>query len=264
MHCADGLRCVSNECRAERTSVLGEYSAAEGRLAMTAGDHEAAARAYDRAIARFETAKVDVPAHVYCEQGHALVALRADKARAELAARVLHRCVRGVPTASTKWRAAIDDLALLGQVGLDPTTLTKEQLADAYMTKEPTAPDASSLEWTVTGDARTRSRTYGGFIEALQNDEAKAAVIPCWETYWRQTHTTELGVTLAFRYRFRLDQNEDFDRAVISIEEPTTNADPALAAAHTCFREALAPVADQYASTSGESSWQASITFALK
>ena len=98
-HCAEGLRCCDQVCKREARSTLGDFHAARGARAGAAGDIDAAIAAYAEALAAYEAEKLTVPPDVDCAYGHALVRARGTKDKAELAARVLHRCVLAIPVA---------------------------------------------------------------------------------------------------------------------------------------------------------------------
>src|SRR5690348_15064612 len=143
--CADGLRCFDHECRRTQRSTVGDYFAALGAHLRVKGDIEGAIDAYDRAVGHYDSEKVPLPPDVDCAYGAALAAGKANKAHAELGARVLHRCVLAVPVGSDLRRRALADLATLNDMGLDPLALGRSNLADVYLTRAPAAPETDKL-----------------------------------------------------------------------------------------------------------------------
>lgn len=261
--CRAGLRCVDNECRRGRHSVVGDYYAAIGRAAMSRHDVAGAIDAYNRAVNQYEADKVKPPPDLYCAQGHALVAARTDPKQAELAARELHRCILGVPAGSALYRGALDDLADLADLGLEPLTLARNKVADAYLTRPPKRPSLSNLAIKASGDAHTHSRTYKKFLTLLESSATKQKLAPCWTAHWKATQKTSMSVTLPFRYRSRIDDYGDFNGAELSIESSSSPQQGAEAAATKCVRGVLATVAQDYARHGGEGSWRAPITITL-
>ena len=58
---------------------------------------EAAIDSYNRALGHYDSEKIGLPPDVDCAYGAALAAGKQKKEHAELAARVLHRCILAVP-----------------------------------------------------------------------------------------------------------------------------------------------------------------------
>lgn len=262
IHCIAGLRCVDQVCRPAEASVLGDFYAAAGDLAMTRGDSDAAIEQYTEAVNQYEADKLEPPPRVYCAQGKALTQRRDDPVRAELAARVLHRCLLGSPPGSRQRAAALADLALLREVGLDPLLLARDEPADKYLTKEPLAPPVDDLKVTVKVEGREpRSRSFAGWLEQLKTPEVRAALIPCWKQHLKVTREPALAGTLAFAYSSKFDEYDDFDRGVLDIAEVAATDDAGKAVA--CMRTALLPLADAYSRTAGESSWRASLAISI-
>src|ERR1044071_420175 len=115
LHCQDELRCFDGMCRRAKRSNVGDYYAALGALQRTRGDMEAAIASYAQALAHYDADKAagNLPPDVDCAYGATLAAARAKKEHAELAARVLHRCILSVPVGSALRDGALANLALL-------------------------------------------------------------------------------------------------------------------------------------------------------
>lgn len=256
LHCASGLRCLDQKCRAGKASTIGEFYAAAGATAMARNDLAGAIEAYTQAVNQFEADKISPPAELLCALGGVLAEDRNDRTNGERSARMLHKCLLGAPTGSALRREAMHHLSLLLEVGLDPLLLARSEPADAYLTKQAAAPPLEKLSVTATAQGRAPgSRTYKKWIEHLGTPAVKAALAPCWEGYFKQTREPRLTVQLSFRYSYRLDGYDDFDRSTLVIADVAPGSD-AISKAHTCARTALAPIADEYSRSSAETSWR--------
>jgi hypothetical protein len=257
VHCASGLRCLERTCQEAASSRMGEFFGAAGTTAMQAGDLEQAIEAFAQAVNHYAADKIDAPAELYCAQGAALVQDRRDATRAELAARVLHRCLLGAPPKTALHRRAMRDLALLVEVGLDPLLLARNEPADRYLTRAPLAPPVAAIKVTATAQGRAPgSRTFTNWVEQLGSEAVKQALTPCWQANFDVTRERAFSVVLGFKYTYKLDQHDDFDRSVLTINEPPAGADQAVA---SCVREALAPIADAYSKDGAEANWRADL-----
>jgi len=247
LDCRSGLRCLEQTCVPQRASVLGDLYAATGEAALAGGDVEAAIDAYTRAVNQYLADDLEPPPALYCAQGHALVEDRADATRGELAARVLHKCLLGASAGSIVRKRALRDLTLLVEVGLDPLLLARSAPADAYLTKDPQLPAPTEL--TVAVEAKGRkpsSRTYESWIEMLRSKDAKRALAPCWQKHWKDS------LDLSFRYTYRLDEYDDFERSILRVEGE-----------NDCVVAALGPLADSYSKSSPESTWRTAVRLTL-
>lgn len=257
LHCASGLRCLDQVCRAGKASTIGEFYAAAGETAMANNDLTGAIDAYTQAVNQFTADKIDPPPELLCELGGTLAQDRNDPVNAELAARYLHKCLLGAPAGSRLRHRAMHNLSLLLEVGLDPLLLARSKPADEYLTKQPAAPPIDKLSVSASAQGRSpSSRTYKGWIEQLETPATKKALAPCWEEYFKETREPRLTVQLSFKYAFRLDQYDDFDRSTLDIDEVSPGSD-AISKAHTCARAALLPIADEFSRGSPESTWRA-------
>jgi hypothetical protein len=242
MHCQDDLRCFDNMCRRTARSNVGDYFAALGNQLRARGELAGAIDAFNRALGHYDSEKIALPPDVDCAYGATLAAARQKKEHAELAARVLHRCVLAVPSGSVLRERALADLATLGESGLDPLALGRTQLADVYLTRGPSKPASDKLQITVTPTPPIDKKTYPLIPERIQQPDLKAALIACWESYNSATRKESLSVTIGIQSKYYPSEYED---------EPgkfTTKIDPAIAmpagpeaSADQCVRAAVEP-----------------------
>jgi len=263
LHCASGLRCLDQVCRAAKASTIGEFHAAAGDTAMARKDVMAAIEHYTQAVNQFEADKIDPPAQLLCALGGALAQDRDDRTNGELSARMLHKCLLGAPAGSSLRRTAMRHLSLLSEVGLDPLLLARSEPADAYLTKQAAAPALDKLSVTATAQGRAPgSRTYKKWIDELSTPAVKAALAPCWEAYFKETREPRLTVQLSFKYSYRLDDYEDFERSTLDIDEVAVGSDP-ISKAHSCARTVLSPIADDYSRGGFETKWNAVLNITI-
>jgi hypothetical protein len=265
--CAGDLRCFDGICRSTQQSVLGEYNAAVGDRELAAGRLHDAAEAYALGISHYEKEKLPTPAHLYCDQGAAVLRQPGIPVQqAELAARLLHRCLLASPAGSSLRHRALAELASLSDKGLDPMTLSRGETADQYLTGAAPEPGADSLALEVAVDSRSRAASIKKVTDYLQKaPEVKAALATCWKASFEKSHVDELTVKVPVRYGFDLDSNDDFDHAWIRSAESAAPSDPATAEATACVRQAVLPLVDALAhKMDDESRWDAALTFTLK
>jgi hypothetical protein len=243
--CSGELRCVDGLCLAKERSRLGDFHAAAGRRALTQGDPAKAAQSYNMAVTQYEQEKLTPPVDLLCEQGIAMSEGRTDSKLAEASARILHKCVLVVPANSSLARRALDALANLTEVGLDPQLLSRKETADLYMTGQAEQPDLSSLKLTVAVEGKKNNkRGFAALITALEAPTSKQAIASCWQSYWKKTRKEELRVVVPFEYRFILDEDDESgDRAILKVGERSAPSDGDLAAASQCVEDAAAQVA---------------------
>jgi hypothetical protein len=263
LQCKPGLRCVDGICTDETASVLGDYHAAAGKRLLERGDIDGAVAAYSKAVSQYQADGIEVPPALYCAQGKALSAGRKVAENAELGARVLHRCVSGTPAGSLLRAEAMAELALLGDVGLDPLHLARTDEADRYITGAPRRPPSDSIGVKAEGDSRTSAASYRNFLDLLGSDQVREELLPCWEAHWKATQNKQVAVTLPFRYRFHEGLYQDQDRYRLTIEGDAPAGGSPEVAAQRCVREALAPLADEYSRRGGAGRWDANITVTL-
>lgn len=243
VQCQDELRCFDHACRRTARSTVGDYFAAAGALAEARGDAEAAIADYAQALAHYDTEKLGLPPDVDCAYGAVLAAGRARKERAELAARVLHRCVLTAPVGSRLHDQALAALATLGEVGLDPALLGGGKLADLYLTRAPTKPATDRLAVTVTPSPAPSAKSYPMIPDKLGEADVKAALIACWDAYNAASHKEALSVTIGVKASYIPSEYED-EPGVYSVKLDPPLALPAgspEAAADGCVRQIVEP-----------------------
>jgi hypothetical protein len=263
VHCKSDLRCVDGVCRSSVASALGDYYAAVGQRELSRDNVEAAVAAYTRAVNQYKVEELPIPSDLFCAQGHALAMDRDNQENAELGARVLHRCVRDLP-ARSRWRTqALADLAILGDVGLDPMLLGAKDDADRYLTKAPKTPSIDKVDVQVKSTVSSSASTYTGFVQKLTSDEIRDALLPCWKVYNDSTKEKTVSVTLSFKYYFYQGYYADQDRHKLDIKgEPPAPTTPQ-AIAEACVHGVVAPVADAHSKSAGSGSWSGDITLVI-
>jgi hypothetical protein len=242
MHCQDDLRCFDNTCRRSARSNVGDYYAALGMQLRSRGELTGAVDAFNKALGHYDSEKIALPPDIDCEYGSTLTAARAKKEQAELAARVLHRCVLAVPAGSALRDRALADLAMLTEAGLDPLALGRTQLADVYLTRAAQKPTSDKLSVTVSAAPAVEKKTYALIPDRLAQADIKAALVACWESYNQATRKEALAVTVGVASKYYPSEYED---------EPgkfTTKIEPAVAmpagpeaSADQCVRAAVEP-----------------------
>jgi hypothetical protein len=239
--CQDELRCFDHTCRRMARSMVGDYYAAAGAYARGRGDLEAAIASYAQALAHYDADKLGVPPDIDCAYGGALAAARANKDHAELAARVLHRCVLAVPAGSRLREQALGELAQLGEVGLDPVLLGASKLADRYLTRAPQRPASDKLTISVAPTPVPASKSFPQIPEKLSSAELRPALIACWEAYNATTHRDALIVMIGVRSVVTPSDYEDEPGTVAIKLDPPAPGGGAEAAAEACVRQVVEP-----------------------
>lgn len=264
--CAGELRCIDQMCKRPVRTDVGDYLVASGRAALARGEIDYAVAQLTEAERQYLNEKQEVPADVHCALGAALVKLRRDPVKAEEAARRLHRCVRALPDGSAMRDRGLASLAVLGEVGFDPVHLGRDQVADRYLTRAPRKPPVAELDVVPTANPPSKRKSFEKWMAALGSDpEIKAALVPCYEAWWKATRKKSLSITLPFRYRFRLHPDDEaLDRGLLKIEEIKAPADANLAAATRCAATALGPIADDAGKDYPDGRWDSKITLAIK
>jgi hypothetical protein len=241
MHCADNLRCFEQVCRRTARSAVGDFHAAAGAAARQKGEHEAAITSYDAALKQYAVEKLEVPPEVDCAYGAALASGRQKKENAELAARVLHRCVLAVPPGSRLRDQAMTQLALLAEVGLDPLAIGGAKLADLYLTKAPRRPSSDKLTVSATANPATGSKSYALVSAKLVEAEMKGPLVACWESYAEATQKDTLAVTLPIKVAHIASEYEDEPGRWTSRVEATPGLSGPEAAAEACVLGVVEP-----------------------
>lgn len=210
MHCQDDLRCFDHVCRRSARSTVGDYYAALGAQQRSRGDFEAAIDSYNKALGHYDSEKIALPPDVDCQYGIALSAAKAKKEHAELAARVLHRCVLAVPVGSSLRDRALQELATLTDSGLDPLALGRTQLADVYLTRAPSAPATDKLQVTLSTNPSVDSKkTYPVIPERLAQPDVRSALVACWEGYNKATKKASMSVSIPLKVSYIASEYED-------------------------------------------------------
>lgn len=231
MHCQDELRCFEHSCRRVARSAVGDYNAALGASLEKKGDLEGAVAAYSAALVRYDADKLAVPPDLDCAYGAALAAAKANPKHAELAAKVLHRCILAVPAGAFRF-AALDQLVTLGDSGLDPQLLGGSKLADTYLTKGPVRPATDTLSVTVTAVPPPAGKNWPKVPEKLTGD-LKPALIACWE----KNKKDELTVSIALKVGFASSSDYEDEGGWFTKIEPN----PAAGEGEACVRAAVEP-----------------------
>lgn len=241
--CAEGLRCVEAACRRTARSTVGDYHAAAGALARGRGDLEAAVAAYAEALAQYDGERVAPPPDLECAYGATLAAARSKKERAELAARVLHRCVLATPAGSRIREHALQDLASLAEAGLDPALLAGPKLADLYLTKPATRPAAERLTVTVAPAPAPTGKSFALIPEKLAGPDLRSPLVACWTAYNAQSHKDALTVTIGVKSSYiASDYDDEPGSYAIRYEAPAgLPAGSPEAAADACVRQVVEP-----------------------
>jgi hypothetical protein len=239
MHCADELRCFEQTCRRVARSTVGDYYAALGAQARAKGDFTAAITAYTSALGHYDSEKVPLPPDVDCAYGGALAAAKAKKDHAELGARVLHRCVLAVPSASPLRQKALAELASLFDVGLDPLLLGGGKTADLYLTKGPVKPATDKLTVTVTG-APQPAKSMPAIMDVV--GQQKPALIACWETYNAASKKLAMTVGIDVKTGYVPSDYDDVPGSwVVKFPASPSPAGTPEAAAEECARSVVEP-----------------------
>jgi hypothetical protein len=265
--CDGELRCVAGSCRDPFDSPVGELSAARGDRAVNAGKPAEAIEHYAAALARYERDKIAAPARLLCAAGRATAAASEPDA-VERAARWLHRCLLATPPGAPLHDVATAELAGLVERGLQPEALAHGKPVDVYVggaeaeaeaaeVAEQGGAAAAPAAMTVKGDGASRSRSYRTVVERLGADPTlRAAIAPCLA---KHEGPRPYALALELTHGFRLDENDDFDRATLQIAEPAAADVEA-----RCVRDALAPLLSEIVrKLAEETRWSASITFEI-
>lgn len=260
LQCESGLHCGDGICRSPDTVIVGDYYAALGQHLFQTKDMSGAVNAFAEAVNQYKAAGREPPLSLYCEQGHVLAANRSNVDLAEQAARVLHRCVRLAPVGSALRRHGMADLALIGEVGLDPLLLATEG-ADKYLTKAPMRPSSDKVKLTLSSTVSTHADSFSAFQAKVGGPEARNALIKCWEQYNKDSGKDSLALTFRFKYRFVRGVYESQDGYKLQMYDPDTPSDAKLAAAMQCAKPIVAQLTDGFSQGSG--SWDGDVTFTL-
>lgn len=241
--CVDELRCFDHTCRRTARSTVGDYFAALGQVARGKGELEASIADYAQAVSRYDLDKVALPPDVDCAYGAALVAGKAKKDHAELAARVLHRCVLAVPVGSPLRTQALVDLAGLADAGLDPALLGGNKTADLYLTRAPSRPSADKLTIAVAPNPPPPAKTATALTEKLSDPDIHTGLAACWTAYNAASQKEALTATIGVKATYIASDYEDEPGSfAVKLEPPAgLAAGSPEAAADACVRQLVEP-----------------------
>ena len=231
--CAEGLRCFEAECRRTDRSVQGDYLAALAADSLAAGNVDAALEQYAGAAKEYGGKP---PVDIDCAYGGALVAARADKERAELAARVLHRCALAAPAGSPLRESALRQIALLDEMGLDPAHLARPEPADVYLSRAAAAPKKTDLALDIKQDPTPTGKTWTPTAAALKG--AQPALFDCWKANNEKTKAAQLSVGVPLKTVYHdsgYDDEPGYYTVTVDPKAPAPASD-----AEKCVRDALA------------------------
>jgi hypothetical protein len=253
--CAEGLRCFDEECRRTDRNMQGDYlaalaadSAGVGKVDAALDQYAAAAKAYDG----------KPPVDIDCAYGGALVDARADKEKAELAARVLHRCVQVAPAGSPLRDAALRQIALLDENGFDPAHLDKNEPADVYLSRAAKAPEKTELTLDVKASPEPTAKTWPPTLAAIQG--AKSALEACWKANNAATKAEALAVSLPVKTQYH-DSGYDDEPGYVTIQlDP--KAAPAASPGEQCVRDAVTAAVKGVKGGGGE--WTATVVVTVQ
>ncbi|HLL23182.1 MAG TPA: hypothetical protein VK427_13680 [Kofleriaceae bacterium] len=219
LHCGEHLRCFDNTCRRTARSAVGDYYAAVAGSALRRGETDVAIASYAQALNQYEAEKVagGVPPELDCAYGAALATGKAKKENAELAARVLHRCVLAVPVGSTLRSEALAQLATLEGSGLDPLLLGAAKTADLYLTKA-ARPSAEKLVVTVTATPEPK-KSFAAIRDKLMSADVRPGLVACWEAAKQESLAVTLGVKSAY---IESEYEDDPGAFAVKVEAPTS------------------------------------------
>ncbi len=238
LHCDDGLRCFAHECGRTKRSNLGDYYAAYGANKLAKGDTEAAITAYSQALGQYNVAKIPLPPDIDCGYGGALAAGKTNHDHAELAAKVLHRCLLAVPPGGALRDHALAQLATLQEAGLDPVLIGADKLADVYLTKKPATPATDKLVISVAALPVPTGKSWAKVPEAMASPALRPSLISCWSQFNAQTHKAALSVSLGVKVTYAANPDYENEGAWITrFDTPPATARPV----DTCVRSVVEP-----------------------
>ncbi len=235
MHCQDDLRCFEHSCRRVARSTVGDYEAAHGAALEKRGDVEGAVAAYSAAVVRYDADKLAVPPDIDCAYGAALAAARGNPKHAELAAKVLHRCILAVPAGAFRF-AALDRLVELADNGLDPQLLGGTKLADTYLTRKPAGPATDKLAVSVNATPAPAGKNWAKVPEKITG-ELKPTMIGCWQKNFAATKKEELSVSFNLKVAFIGSAEYEDEGGWVTKIDPN----PAASEGEACIRAAVEP-----------------------
>jgi len=243
-HCDGDLHCFEHVCRRPTRSNVGDYFAAVGAVAHQKGYNDQAIPAYQSALGHYDSEKVPLPPDIDCAYGAALAGDKNNKEHAELAARVLHRCILAVPVGSALRDRALVELSSLADVGLNPLALGGTKLADVYMTGAAApVPATGPMGVTVTASPPPAGKTFQVVLDKLAEPELKSGLVACAATYLANTKKDTLTAFVGVKSAYVASQYDDEQGYfAISVDPPTAlPAGTPEASADTCVHSVVDP-----------------------
>lgn len=241
-HCVEGLRCFDHICKRTTRSAVGDFYAALGAQQRVKGDLESSLSSYGQALGQYDSAKIALPPDVDCAYGTALATAKSNKEHAELAARVLHRCLLAVPVGSGLRDRALADLAGLNDAGLDPLTLGRAALADVYLTRTASTPSSDKLKVSVTATPPLTGKSDQAIPNRLDEPDTKGGVVACWQAYNAAAHKDVVSVVIGVTVTYRASEYEDeAGTYTTKIDSPVALPPGPEASADACVRAVVEP-----------------------
>jgi hypothetical protein len=250
--CDGDLRCFDAVCRRTDRSITGDYQAALGADLRDQGDSAGALAAYAEALAAYDGKP---PVDIDCAYGGALADARADKEKAELAARVLHRCVNVAPAGSPLREAALREIALLQPAGFDPAHLAKVEPADVYLSRAATKtkPPAGAIEVKAAPEPPATAKSWPASVDAIKAQ--KDALTAC-----AQKAGSGLSVPVPVKSTFHDSGYDDEPGYYVTAVDPKATA-PA-SDSEKCVRDAV--IAALKTVKGGGVDWAATVTVTVQ
>jgi hypothetical protein len=244
--CGDGLRCFEEACRRSARSNVGDYHAARGALLLEKNDVSGAIDEYAKAEARYEADHMGIPPEIDCAYGAALAAAQSNREKAELGARVLHRCLMGAPAGSALRDHALATLATLDDAGLEPAHLALDKPADVYLSRAPATPATEKLKVTAAGDPPSPSASFAMVTDRVTQGDLRGSFVSCWQKYADTTKKTSLTVSLPIKASY-VDSGYDDEPGgfVVKLDPAPAGASGPDAEAASCVRGVVEPTLAQ-------------------
>lgn len=255
--CAEGLRCFEATCQRTDRQIAGDYQAALGANKRDGGDIAGALEAYAEAVKAYDGKP---PVDIDCAYGSVLADERTDKEKAELAARVLHRCVEASPAGSPMRELALREIAELDSVGFDPVHLAKAEPADVYLSRAAAAPKTANLAVTVAASPEppASAKSWAAVQDGIK--AARDPLVACWQVGFSTSHQAALTVGVPVKSSYHDSGYDDEPGYYTIVVDP--KAAPPANDAERCVREAVGNVLK--AVKGGGSDWAATVTVTVQ
>jgi hypothetical protein len=238
--CGDGLRCLEAVCRRTARSNVADYYGARGAMLLASHDVAGAVDAFGKAESRYEADHLGIPPELDCAYGVALAQAQSDHEKAELSARVLHRCLMGTPAGSALREQALATMATLDGAGFDPSHLATDKAADRYLSNSPSAPSSDKLKVTAAASPATSSASFAAIADRVQQADLRSGLVACWQKYSDATKTSSLTVMLPIKAAYADSGYDDEPGGYVLKLDPAPAGSTPDAAAAGCVRAAIA------------------------